>query len=79
MVKGERGSGGERVRAVLFDAVGTLIRPYPSVGSVYSRAAAPCGVRCRPSVLDRHFRTAGHFRGAGAAMVEEGRRPDFRA
>jgi putative hydrolase of the HAD superfamily len=49
---------GIRVRTVLFDAVGTLIRPYPSVGSVYSRAAAAHGVRCGARALDAHFRKA---------------------
>jgi putative hydrolase of the HAD superfamily len=46
------------IRAVLFDAVGTLMRPYPTVGSVYSRVAASCGVDCRPGVLQREFREA---------------------
>jgi len=47
-----------RARTVLFDAVGTLIRPYPSVGSVYSRVAAAHGLRCGARVLDAHFRKA---------------------
>lgn len=46
------------IRAVLLDAVGTLMRPYPTVGGVYSRAAASCGVDCRPGVLQREFRQA---------------------
>jgi putative hydrolase of the HAD superfamily len=49
---------GAVLRAVLFDAVGTLMRPYPSVGSVYSRAAAACGIRCSPGILESEFRTA---------------------
>jgi len=51
-------SFGIRFRAVLFDAVGTLIRPHPSVGSVYSRAAAASGVLCGATALDGHFRRA---------------------
>ena len=57
------------IQSVLFDAVGTLMRPYPTVGSVYSRVAASCGVDCRPGVLQREFRQAyrelmpGRFRG----------------
>ncbi len=34
---------GRATRAVLFDAVSTLIRPWPSVGSVYAAAAAAAG------------------------------------
>jgi putative hydrolase of the HAD superfamily len=43
------------VKAVLFDAVATLIRPWPSVGSVYARAAAEHGVRCPVRALDAAF------------------------
>lgn len=46
------------IRAVLFDAVGTLIRPYPSVGAVYARAAAAHGARCRARDLEAQFRPA---------------------
>jgi len=43
------------VRAVFFDAVGTLIRPWPSVGSVYARAAASHGPRCPAKALEAAF------------------------
>jgi putative hydrolase of the HAD superfamily len=46
--------------AVLFDAVGTLIRPWPSVGSVYAGAAASAGLSCGAAALERHFRRAYH-------------------
>jgi putative hydrolase of the HAD superfamily len=46
------------VKAVLFDAVGTLIRPWPSVGSVYAGAAAAHGLRCRARALDAAFHPA---------------------
>jgi putative hydrolase of the HAD superfamily len=40
---------------VLFDAVETLIRPWPSVGAVYARAAAGHGVRCPARALGAAF------------------------
>jgi len=43
------------VKAVLFDAVETLIRPWPSVGSVYARAAAGHGLRCPARALEAAF------------------------
>ncbi len=44
------------VRAVTFDAVGTLIEPWPSVGHVYSAAAAACGFGgLEPELLSRRF------------------------
>lgn len=46
------------MKAVLFDAVETLIRPWPSVGSVYARAAAGHGLRCMARALEAAFRPA---------------------
>jgi len=46
------------VKAVLFDAVETLIRPWPSVGSVYARAAAAQGVFCPARALEAAFHPA---------------------
>lgn len=46
------------VKAVLFDAVETLIRPWPSVGSVYARAAAGHGLRCPARALEAAFHPA---------------------
>lgn len=48
------------IRAVLFDAVDTLIRPWPGVGAVYARAARAHGLRCGPLALERGFRSAYH-------------------
>lgn len=45
-----------KIKAVLFDAVETLIRPWPSVGSVYARAAAGHGLRCPIRALEAAFR-----------------------
>ena len=44
------------MKAVLFDAVETLIRPWPFVGSVYARAAAGHGLRCPARALEAAFR-----------------------
>ena len=46
------------MKAVLFDAVETLIRPWPSVGSVYAHAAAVHGLRCPARSLGAAFRPA---------------------
>ena len=46
------------MKAVLFDAVETLIRPWPSVGSVYARAAAGHGLRCPARALQAAFHPA---------------------
>jgi putative hydrolase of the HAD superfamily len=46
------------MKAVLFDAVATLIRPWPSVGSVYARAAAVHGLRCPARALGAAFHPA---------------------
>ena len=46
------------MKAVLFDAVDTLLRPWPSVGAVYARAAAAGGTRCRAQALEAAFRPA---------------------
>jgi putative hydrolase of the HAD superfamily len=67
----------DTVRAVLFDAVDTLIRPYPSVGAVYARAAAACGLRCRSGALEAAFRPAyrelfpGRFFGASGLQTSD--------
>jgi putative hydrolase of the HAD superfamily len=43
------------MKAVLFDAVGTLIRPWPSVGAVYARAGAAHRPRCPARALEAAF------------------------
>lgn len=40
------------IRAVFFDAGGTLIRAFPSVGEVYGRVAAGLGFRVDPAAFD---------------------------
>ena len=43
------------VRAVLFDAGHTLLRPHPSVGEIYAREAAALGARVEPGPLGEMF------------------------
>ena len=47
-----------KIAAISFDAGGTLIRPYPSVGHVYSEILSSHGVTVEPSLLNRSFRSA---------------------
>lgn len=49
---------GQRIQAVTFDAGGTLIEPWPSVGHIYAEVAARFGVRAEPERLNRQFATA---------------------
>lgn len=44
-----------KVRAVFFDAGGTLFRPYPSVGEVYSEVAGRHGLRTDPDAVEKRF------------------------
>jgi putative hydrolase of the HAD superfamily len=46
------------VRAVLFDAAGTLFRVRGSVGGAYARVAACYGVEIAPAEIEARFRTA---------------------
>jgi len=46
------------IRAVTFDVGGTLIEPWPSVGSVYAKVAAMYGVEVAAEALDRQFAQA---------------------
>ncbi len=45
----------QRIKAVFFDAGGTLFRPYPSVGEIYAKAASNYGAECDPEILDQAF------------------------
>ncbi len=44
------------IEHVYFDAGGTLIEPYPSVGEVYARAGRPHGLLATPDDLESAFR-----------------------
>jgi putative hydrolase of the HAD superfamily len=43
------------IRAVTFDAGGTLIEPWPSVGAVYAEVAREFGLECAPAELNSGF------------------------
>ncbi len=67
------------MKAILFDAVGTILRPHPSVGAVYAQAAEPFGVRCGRRALERAFHRSyralspRRFRGDGRLQTSEER------
>jgi putative hydrolase of the HAD superfamily len=48
----------KNVKAVFFDAGGTLFCPYPSVGEIYAHAAKKYGVTYDPETLQREFEDA---------------------
>lgn len=58
------------VRAVVFDAVGTLIRVRGSVGAIYAQAALQAGLTVPAEELEQRFRAA--FRRRVAADAERG-------
>lgn len=57
------------VKVIFFDAGGTLFRPYPSVGEIYSRTAARHGVTVTPEELERLFHDAWHARNGLASLT----------
>lgn len=48
----------KQVRAITFDAGGTLLYPFPSVGIIYSEVLKKHGVELNEAVLEAGFRTA---------------------
>src|SRR5262245_46852109 len=49
----------DEIKAVTFDAAGTLLEPWPSVGHVYARVAEECGLApVSPDALNRQFAAA---------------------
>jgi putative hydrolase of the HAD superfamily len=65
------------LRALFFDAAGTLIHPARPVGELYAMVAERHGVRCEPSDLDRRFRRA--FRAAPPLAFPEVRPDELRS
>lgn len=66
------------ISAVTFDVGGTLIKPWPSVGHVYSEVAARHGKKISPAVLNQNFSKAWrtlknfhHGREEWAALVDQ--------
>jgi putative hydrolase of the HAD superfamily len=64
------------IRGIVFDAVGTLIKPVPSVAEVYTAAAIRQGVVIKPAdVRERfqhHFQNGGEHAGNGVFSTDEG-------
>jgi len=60
------------IQVVLFDAVGTLLQPYPRVIDVYHRAGHHFGSRLSVDVIDQRFRQAfqRHYVAAGLNTSE---------
>jgi len=56
------------IRAVLFDAVGTLFRSRGTIGEIYSETARAHGVEASPGELDRRF---GAITGSGGMPVDK--------
>lgn len=54
-------AGLNEVRCVSFDAAGTLLHPYPSVGDVYEEIARAHGCACSAAALNEGFRSAFGF------------------
>jgi putative hydrolase of the HAD superfamily len=46
---------GRDIQAITFDAVGTLIGPYPSVGAIYAEELGALGYDLDPGLLERNF------------------------
>lgn len=67
-----------RVEVVTFDAAGTLLRPHPSVGSVYREVGLAHGCDLPEEALDHAFREAFHAVSKDPAVLDpEGRERDF--
>lgn len=59
----------KNVKVIFLDAGGTLFRPYPSVGAIYSKIAAKHGVVLSAERLDQSFHDAWHSRNGLAALA----------
>lgn len=59
----------KKVKTVFFDAGGTLFRPYPSVGEIYSRTALKHGLQTDPHRVEELFREAWHARNGMLALA----------
>jgi putative hydrolase of the HAD superfamily len=58
-----------KIKAICWDAGGTLFRPYPSVGEVYSRVALKHGVNLEAAHIERRFHDAWHARNGLASLA----------
>ncbi len=69
------------IRAITFDAGGTLLHPYPSVGAVYAEVMAEHGLKLDPKVLNSAFHQAwkeAHIR-PRVGISEQGEKDWWRA
>jgi putative hydrolase of the HAD superfamily len=71
-------SARSEIRTVTFDVGGTLIKPWPSVGHVYSEVAARHGFKTDPAILNQRFsqgwqsrKTFNHTRPEWQALMVE--------
>lgn len=60
-----------KLKAVFFDAGGTLFRPFPSVGEVYASTARKFGVSHDAGLLEQNFHTFWKKRGGLASLGAE--------
>jgi putative hydrolase of the HAD superfamily len=58
-----------KIKAVFFDAGGTLFRPYPSVGEVYSEVARAHGLETDPAKLESIFHSLWEKRDGLASLA----------
>ena len=61
----------QKIKAIFFDAGGTLFRPFPSVGEIYARTASSFGVNCNPEILELKFHSAWKRRGGLSSLGAE--------
>ncbi len=61
----------QKIRAIFFDAGGTLFRPFPSVGEIYAKTASPFRAKCDPKVLEIEFHSAWKRRGGLSSLGAE--------
>lgn len=61
----------KKLRAIFFDAGGTLFRPFPSVGEIYARTAHRFGADCDPQKLEAEFYSAWQKRGGLSSLGEK--------
>src|SRR5438046_2935550 len=58
----------QNIKAIFFDAGGTLFRPYPSVGYLYAETAAQHGIHADAEELERRFQQAWRARNGLATL-----------
>ncbi len=62
-------AGGRELKAIFFDAGGTLFRPYPSVGAIYSKMALKHGLHTDPQKIEHLFAQAWHSRNGLSSLA----------